>query len=64
MSSGIQDANAVGQLGQKVVLACYDLRDAIKAADAGYRGLSPAWNETVNEILLEAGYELRKVTSR
>jgi hypothetical protein len=58
MSDGMSDANAVGALAGKLRNAAYELRDAIKAARDGRRGLSVAVLAEVNEVLDGSGYHL------
>ena len=64
MSDGMSDAAAVGRLGNAVVDAAYGLRDALKAADAGHRGVSVDALEDINRVLRDAGYELRRLPPR
>ncbi len=58
MSGGMEDANAVGAIGSKLSDAAHELRDAVKEAEAGHRGITVAVEDTVNPILLPSGWKL------
>lgn len=58
MSGGMEDASAIGGLADKLRDASYELRDAIKAAEAGHRGMSVPVQDEVNEILLPSGWKI------
>lgn len=59
MSDGMSDANVTGSLGVDIFEAVYQLRDALKAARRGHRGLRPSLDlARLNRILEEAGVEL------
>ena len=49
MSSGPSDANAEGELAEKIFGAAYDLAQAIKKARLGHRG----WAIPIHHILKE-----------
>ncbi len=54
----MEDANAVGGLAVELREAAYEMRDAVKAAEAGHRGLSVDVQAEVNDILLPCGWKL------
>ena len=59
MSDGISDANALGRLDRDVMLKAHDLRNALKAAEEGHRGLRPAGIlATANNALKGCGFQL------
>ena len=58
MSGGMEDANAVGRLGVKLREAAYQMRDAIKEAEEGHRGLTVDVLSEVNEIMLPCGWKV------
>ena len=58
MSSGPEDAHAVGEIGNKVYMAALDLKIAIGRAKQGHRGLTVDILEMVNEELQGTGYRL------
>lgn len=62
MSGGMEDANAVGRLGTKLTEAAYVMRDAIKEAETGHRGITIDVLETVNEIMLPCGWKIVRAT--
>ena len=63
MSSGPRDANAVGRIGRDLELAAHRMREAIKTAEAGHRGLTVDIPATVNEVLLPHGWKLVRAES-
>jgi hypothetical protein len=58
VSGGLEDANAVGGLANDLKDAAYVLRDAVKAAEEGHRGIAIDVVATVNEVLLPSGWKL------
>lgn len=65
MSDGMSDGRAVGRLADDLDLAAYELRDALKACEAGHRGLTvPGIADRVNDILKDAGFEIRRLPGR
>lgn len=65
MSDGLSDMNAVNRLGNDVLEATYELRDALIAADEGHRGMRPELTfllNRMNEVLRDAGFEIHRRT--
>lgn len=62
MSDGMSDANAMGGLSTRLREASCKMRDAIKAAEDGHRGMSLDVQEDVNEILLPSGWKIVRAT--
>lgn len=63
MSDGMRDTTAVSELAGSVYEAAYVLRDALKDAQNGYRGLCPHTGELerrLQQILGEAGWDISK----
>lgn len=58
MSGGMEDASAIGELATELREAAYQMRDAIKAANAGHRGWAIDSQHEVNEILLPSGWKI------
>jgi hypothetical protein len=58
MSGGMEDANATGILSRNLEDAAHEMRDAVKDAEAGHRGIAIAVEDTVNPILLSIGWKL------
>lgn len=58
MSGGQQEAAALGELSSELREAAFKMRDAVKDAEAGHRGMAIDVQETVNEILLPSGWKL------
>lgn len=58
MSGGQQEAAALGALSSELREAAYQLRDAVKSAEAGHRGVSVNVVDEVNSILLPTGWKL------
>ncbi|MFI5299223.1 MAG: hypothetical protein ACHREM_14090 [Polyangiales bacterium] len=55
----MNDANAEGRLASDVYEAVYQLRDALKSAREGHRGLRPVLDwDRIHRILHEAEVEL------
>lgn len=50
MSSGPADANATGNLQEAVWCEAYDLKEAVKRAMDGHRGLAIARGAIIHEI--------------
>ena len=63
MSDGLSDTAALDRLAAEVREAAFQLRDAVRRAEHGHRGLYFAVEPVVNEILAGAGYELRALGS-
>ena len=61
MSDGMSDATACGRLAGDLREAAYKLRDAIKAAESGHRGMSVPIISTVDPILNDCGFEIRRL---
>jgi len=62
MSSGPSDANAEGRLIEAVFAAAYDLKEAIKAAHGGHRGMYFSNHQILQEVngcLSETDFVLR-----
>lgn len=58
MSGGMEDASAMSELSKELIDAAYEMRDAVKAAEEGHRGMSIDIEATVNELLLPIGWKL------
>jgi hypothetical protein len=58
MSGGQHEAAALGGLATELREAAHQMRDAIKAAEDGHRGVSIAVQDEVNEILLPCGWKI------
>lgn len=58
MSGGQHEAYHTGKLDTDLREEVYKLRDAIKAAEEGYRGIAIDVAATANEILLPIGWKL------
>ena len=58
MSGGQQEAAALGAMSTELREAAYSMRDAVKSAEDGHRGVSLDVQTEVNEILLPCGWKL------
>jgi len=58
MSGGQHEASAIGEMATELREAAYQMRDAVRSADEGYRGISLDVQFEVNEILLPCGWKL------
>lgn len=59
MSDGMSDSHALGRLSRDLEHAAMNLRNAIRHARKGHRGLTVSIEDTVNHWLEGSGYRLQ-----